>query len=49
LRERATEIAARGDATIEKPFDIATLLALAADLLGSSSPPAPLHRSQIGE
>ncbi len=49
LRERATEIAARGDATIEKPFDIEALLALAADLLGSSSPPtaqgAPaLHR-----
>ncbi len=33
LRERAAEIAARGDATIEKPFDIASLLALVSDLL----------------
>ncbi len=33
LRQRAAEIVARGDATIEKPFDIASLLALVADLL----------------
>src|SRR5690348_11685754 len=43
LRERAGEIAAREDGAIEKPFDIAALLALAADLLGEgTSPPAPL-------
>ncbi|MDQ6832543.1 MAG: response regulator [Chloroflexota bacterium] len=43
LRQRAAEVVARGDATIEKPFDIASLLALVADLLNLT--PAPLYRS----
>lgn len=33
LRERAPEIEARSDGAVEKPFDIAILLALIADLL----------------
>ncbi len=37
LRERAAEIVARGDATIEKPFDITLLLALVTDLLDRST------------
>ncbi len=37
LRERAAEIAARGDAAIEKPFDIVALLALVTDLLDHAS------------
>ncbi|MCA1725399.1 MAG: response regulator [Thermomicrobia bacterium] len=44
LRERTAEIAAWGDAMIEKPFDIEALLALVSGLLGNSSPLAPLHR-----
>ncbi len=34
LRTHALEITARGDAVVEKPFNITTLLATIADLLG---------------